>query len=239
MDAELNSSPSILLDSKTWTIVYKPHGMPTAPLAEGQPGTLLYWYLQQVPEAAAVRGKKAIERGLIHRLDTPTEGLVLIAKTQETYESFQHSQEQDRITKQYEAVCDSAARLDMRDIPRKIESRFRSWGPGAREVRPVFRNDLRFAGAGRDYVTLLESCFSLEDGRLRCVCSLTRGYRHQVRTHLASIGLPIVGDALYNPRYRDLPREDLSGNDIMLLLCATGLIFPDPDSLTTKAFSLR
>ncbi len=223
--------PYVALDSASWTIAFKPHGMPTAPIREGEGGTLLSWYLERVPEAASVSGKKEMERGLIHRLDTPTEGLVLIAKTQETYDFFKEAQEGDSILKRYTALCDRMGGELPENLPYEIISRFRAWGPKGREVRPVFPGDRRFEEAGRDYRTLLESAESAASGRILCVCTLTRGYRHQVRAHLASQGFPIHGDPLYNP----------APGGKVLMLSATGLEFPDPDSPSgaIKSFSLR
>lgn len=242
------SEPAVIRDSPTWSVVFKPHEMPTAPLRSGEAGTLLAWYLGHYPAAECVKGKKTIEKGLIHRLDTPTEGLVLIAKTQETYDAFQEAQGRDLIIKTYSAVCDavegSALNTKSMYITRGIESRFRSWGPGGREVRPVFLQDRRFEGAGRTYTTHIESCEPLGLKKFRILCTLTRGYRHQVRVHLASIGFPIEGDRLYNPLYSGEgpavgdDRRSGSMPSAILRLSAVTLTFPDPDSGSTITISL-
>lgn len=212
--------PLLVRDSESWAVGYKPHGMPTAPLTDGEKGTFLSWFLEQYPPAADVAGRKGIEKGLLHRLDTPTEGLVLVAKTQEAYRALWESQENDLIEKTYRALCLRLAE-GLPDTPRVIESRFRPFGPGSREVRPLFPHDRRYSAAGRDYRTLLEACIPREGGFAECTCRLTRGYRHQVRSHLASLGLPIAGDSLY------APSSSFSGP---LMLCASTLRFPDPDS---------
>jgi len=208
--------------------------MPTAPLRDGEEGTLLAWYLEIDGTASGVIGKKPVERGLVHRLDTPTEGLVLLAKTQGAYESFLRSQAEDLIVKRYRALCDIDSEETLSRAPMALESRFCSLVPWGREVRPVYPDDRRYPTAGRDYRTLIESIQTEPGHRASCVCSLTRGYRHQVRAHLASQGLPIVGDALYNPRWTPPSAEPQSP----LMLSATGLSFPDPDSGSTRLFSL-
>ena len=64
-----------------FVVIKKPRGLPSAPLFEGDEcafmqAAKLYPYLLEVS------GKKAIEHGLVHRIDTETEGLLLIATTQ-------------------------------------------------------------------------------------------------------------------------------------------------------------
>ncbi len=54
----------------------------------------------------------------------------------------------------------------------------------------------------------------------RVMVELETGFRHQVRVHLASVGLPIVGDALYGPT--DQPAA------ARLYLHACALEFPHP-----------
>lgn len=221
-------------------MVFKPHGLPTAPLREDETHTLLGWYLVRFPEAAAVAGKKNIEHGLIHRLDTPTEGLVLIAKNQAAYDKFQEAQSGDLIRKTYQALCDLEGGNDawklVGGLPHTIQSRFRAWGPGGREVRPVFEGDRRYESAGRDYTTILEALDLSLPGKALCRCSLTRGYRHQVRAHLASLHIPIEGDSLYNRLNASAEPENAAAP--VLALSAVSITFPDPDSSASITISL-
>jgi len=222
----MNREPRIVRESDTWALVWKPHDMPTAPLVCNETGTLLEWFLQRFPEASAVRGKKAIEHGLVHRLDTGTEGLVLIAKTQNAFDFFDNAQKASAITKTYRALCsrtpDAAIGPDSR-VPVRIESRFRPWGPGGREVKALFPNDRGYADAKHKYCTLVCSIrhIKIDAGTFYGItCQLDRGARHQVRCHLSQMGYPIIGDSLYNAERFDVP----------LQLCANGIDFPDPDS---------
>jgi 23S rRNA-/tRNA-specific pseudouridylate synthase len=54
-------------------------------------------------------------------------------------------------------------------------------------------------GSIKKYTDIQEKLSSsLQNKTVYCVgCELTRGYRHQVRVHLAWCGLPIIGDELY------------------------------------------
>ena len=232
---------------------------------------------------AQVRGKKAIEAGLLHRLDTDTRGLVLFAKDQKVYDFLAARQEAGQMIKNYCAFVEpnrvpeidngygfGATELSMlkelsaaqkgiaaqeqvvvqeqiaAQLPLTLESQFRNCGPGAKRVAPVFPGSRHYKKDGRLYTTVIETidilpspidgndtvpetvCESLSPPPLiRLCCRLSRGYRHQVRAHLAAAGLPIVGDPLYAPQGTEAPPE---AAQVSLQLYAVSLAFPDPEN---------
>lgn len=222
--------PRIVEETQSWAVVRKPHGMPSAPLREGEEGTLVSWFLRERPAARSVRGRKPVELGLVHRLDTATGGLVLFAKTQESYDALLVAQNDDRIVKTYVAYCSRCPPMaDVPSVPLTIASRFRAYGPGRKEVRPLFPGMRGYDGAGKDYVTTITRADSLGNGIWSMTCVIARGYRHQIRSHLSWLGFPILGDALYNPSPDGSPRLELH---------AVSISFPDPDSGSTIYVSL-
>lgn len=240
----MTAIPRIALETPSWALLEKPHGMPSAPLREGEAGTLLGAFLAGRPEAAGVTGRKAVERGLLHRLDTGTAGLVLVAKTQAAYDFLLGAQRDGRIEKTYVAFCTPEREVFGNDkLPFRFESRFRAYGPGRKMVRPLFRGERGFDDAGTDYGTVILEARKIEDpaaaGRLiiRMRCALTRGYRHQVRAHLAWLGCPIAGDEIYNPG-PPVYEDPASGRELPLQLYAPGISFPDPDTGQPVSFSL-
>lgn len=245
------TQPRIVRESPLWAVLDKPHLMPSAPLAPDEEGTLLGWFLDLRPEASAVIGRKAIERGLLHRLDTGTSGLVLVAKTQEAHDFLLEAQKRGEIRKSYYAFCTRAEPGDQSRFsdaivpPLVVRSRFRAFGPGRREVRPLFPGQRGYEEAGTDYETVVETFETVDDPSASGAaifgigCALVRGYRHQVRAHLASLGFPIAGDPLYNasgPFWEGGLRAP--GREIPLQLYAPGISFPDPDSGLPVSVSL-
>lgn len=225
-DFAYKNKPLILFEEERYAVLYKPRGMPTAPLRSMEKNSLLYWFLTLRPKAAGVFGKKKIEAGLIHRLDTPTCGLVLIAKTQKAFNAIHLMQERNLIEKTYFAFTEKSAS----QIPPVIESQFRAFGPKGRKTVPVFRSSKRFEPGKKTYHTKILEI--KEAGTKSAVtCSLTQGFRHQVRTHLASAGMPICGDALYSPFFdTDFPntlQKDIVRHLYPLQLYAVGITFPD------------
>lgn len=226
--------PFVVHESKTWCLVHKPHKMPTAPLHENEENTLVSWFLSQYPEGFNVKGRKSIEKGLIHRLDTDTSGLVLFALNQNTFDIFLEAQKKGEIIKNYHAFCSIDSLFDqsiLSKTPFLVTGRFKAWGPGRKKVRTVQIGMKGYEKAGEEYNTRIISithnanCYSVS-------CELSKGFRHQVRVHLSDLGLPIMGDVLYNTNV------SLSTNCIPLQLHAIGISFFDPDSLTKVSFSL-
>jgi 23S rRNA pseudouridine1911/1915/1917 synthase len=92
-----------------------------------------------------------------------------------------------------------------------IESFFRPWGRGRKAVRPVMekRNNREIVSdSGAYYRTEILDCESippatirgapgLGEGRYMFKLRILRGFRHQIRCHLAWIGEPILNDTLY------------------------------------------
>ena len=206
-------------------VVDKPSGLPSAPLREGEDSALTR-LVARFPELAGVRGRKEVECGLVHRLDTATSGLLLVAARQDFYDRIIAEQDAGRFVKSYAAECDviisappcegfpsrpqqaavgnwlaSGGPASGGDgLELTVTSRFRPWGPHGREVRPVAEDSrlgARKKAAPGFYQT--ELSLSLRD-RAGChaCCRIRRGYRHQVRCHLAWLGFPVRGDRLYN-----------------------------------------
>ncbi|AEJ19725.1 pseudouridine synthase [Gracilinema caldarium] len=244
--------PFIVASSNSYLIIYKPPGLATAPLVKGEQYTLVSWCVTRFPEVGDVVGKKAIEGGLLHRLDTDTNGLVLFARNQAAYENLLEQQAYGRILKQYRAWCqmwDAEKTLigpgfppppvqlvPPLSQPLEVASLFRPYGPGRKQVRPVVSRTQKglTLDHGQPYKTLIRSIEREEHASTIYLLDvqIERGFRHQIRCHLAWLGFPIVGDPLYNPRYSLGPCKHL------LALQAYGLEFLDPDTRQPVAYSL-
>ena len=208
----------------SFLIIKKPRGMPSAPLSEGEKNCAVSVAASLFPSLKNVKGKKPYEYGLIHRLDTEASGLLLIAATDEAYAFFSEAQKKGDFIKTYRALCSddegNAARLggfpkpvSMRPLKAGDEfsasSYFRAYGRGRKSVRPVTEdsNAAALKKKGRAlYTTHIKIAERTREGVIT-ECSIARGFRHQVRCHLAWNGLPVVGDELYNARFGGGPLE--------------------------------
>jgi len=194
-------------------VISKPSGLPTAPLSAQDTNNALYLAAQTYPEILSVNGKKEIEHGLIHRIDTVTEGLILIATTQNAYENFINQQKNNNFTKFYTAICqkNQNKKEGFPDFPQqnifyqnefKIQSYFRYFGPGRKEVRPVPIESLNTTQQkkveGTSIYTTNIKIISQQNDTVKVECNITKGFKHQVRCHLAWANLPIKNDPIYN-----------------------------------------
>ena len=118
----------------------------------------------------------------------------------------------------------------------KIESRFRPYGPGSKRVACLLSS---YPGTMKAwtkdlYSTQITAAYPGETGLL-VDARLTRGFRHQVRAHLAWLGLSLQGDTLYG---EGEDRDDIPANRAGLRLLAYALSFTDPDSGTNCTITL-
>jgi 23S rRNA pseudouridine1911/1915/1917 synthase len=175
----------VLYEDDVLVAVNKPAGMPSHALRAEETGTLANFLLARYPETAGV-GSSRLESGLLHRLDTDTSGVLLAARTATAYAALRSRFRTHRVLKEYLAVVDGriAERGEIRACiahhrnPRKMQVAASESGAG----RPAATMYVPIACATRH--TLLRVC-------------IRTGVRHQIRVHLASIGHPITGDALY------------------------------------------
>ncbi len=196
----------IVFSDEDLLVAYKPPGLPTVPLKSSSGDSLLSILALEYPEVLQCHGKNEWEGGILHRLDTPTRGLVIAARNQETYDYLYNEQRQGRIVKTYRAIVSEREHClegfppfpfqSPEETSVVIESRFRPFGPKGSSVRPVAEGK-RFQD-GKIYQTKVvkEQDFAL-------LCTITNGFRHQIRTHLSWSGYPIVGDDRYGGKAND------------------------------------
>ena len=243
----MDGKPFILDETEDFAVVYKPPCMHCAPLSRekitsNNSGTLLEWYAEIFPPVAGLSGRKEGEGGLLHRLDFETQGLVLFAKNQQSLDNLINQQNDGNFIKEYSVICDffyspptaassfppppfDAVKNGFSQTPFTIESYFRPFGPGRKQVRPVTETDSkkRITSAAKDrggfYRTEIINVESRESF-YSFAARLKRGFRHQIRCHLAWVGCPVLNDPLYGN----------ASADGHLALKADRLSFADPKS---------
>ena len=189
----------VIYEDKDLLVFYKPAGLPTVPLKNGEGDTLLSECALSYPEILSPWGRNSWEGSIIHRLDTPTSGLVLAPRNKEFYDYLSFLQSEDKILKTYRAeVSEMEEKMEgfescpysfSEDGYVKIVSSFRPYGPKGASVRPLLK---RREGDERQYETEVRR---VDENNVECV--IKRGFRHQIRCHLSWLDLPIIGDQRY------------------------------------------
>ena len=231
-----NTRPVIHYEDSHIIVAEKPHGLPTAPLKTDDNNNLVTFVLENFPQAKLVLGKKNIEYGLLHRLDTDTHGLVVFALTQQAYDFLQSEQESGNFFKTYTAFCSGPKAGEQKQGEFIIESYFRPYGENRKKVLPVSAEDFETKKYSAKkcapdlYRTVVKSIEPEQKNYYKITCCIKRGFRHQIRAHLAWINYPIISDRLYN--------EKVENPQIPLQLHASAVSFAHPATGERLLFSL-
>jgi 23S rRNA pseudouridine1911/1915/1917 synthase len=184
-------------------VVDKPAGLVVHPASGHATGTLVHGLL-----AHDIAGGEAARPGIVHRLDRDTSGLMVVARSQEAYARLQDLVRSRALERHYTALVVGR--------PRSRSGRVEA--PIGRDRRDPLRQSLD-TDKPREAITYFEVREVLERHTLLDV-RLETGRTHQIRVHLAAIGLPVAGDTVYGrPRELSLERQ---------FLHAGRLAFPHP-----------
>ena len=213
---QLQSEPTlpfaetVLYQDEHLLVADKPHFMPVTPSGR---------YLQQTLLVRLKRRLDLPELSPLHRIDRDTAGLVLFSVQQRTRGAYQALFRDRQITKHYDAVA--PWRPDV-PFPRDHRSRL--------EESPQFFRMHEVPGDPNSH-TRMQVLQVAGDWALYRLSPIT-GKRHQLRVHMAALGLPLRNDPFY-PVVNDAPEGDYSRP---LQLLARSLEFVDPLTRGPRVF---
>ena len=187
--AEPDLALEVRLERADLVVVNKPAGMPSAPLRNSERGTLCAALLARYPEMQGV-GYRAREPGIVHRLDIQTSGLVVAARSAVAFTRLTRALELEALHKRYLALVAPQGLPEAGEIALAL-------APDAahpERVRVLEAGDL--SGYARQKTTRYRV---LQRSARHALVEIEVGsaFRHQIRAHLAAIGHPILGDAVY------------------------------------------
>ena len=178
------ASVQVLYEDDHLLVVDKPAGLSVHPGAGERKRTLA----GQLLSLGAVGGPDPDRPGIVHRLDRDTAGALLVARSVRAHSALQDAIRKREVERRYLAL--------VRGRPQSHSGRIDA--PIGRDRRAPTRRSLD-TDEPRDAVTHFEVLETLVEHAFLEV-RLESGRTHQIRVHLAAIGLPVSGDVQYGVR---------------------------------------
>jgi 23S rRNA pseudouridine1911/1915/1917 synthase len=180
-------------------VIDKPAGLVVHPAAGHQRGTLVHALLHHCRDLAGIGG--ALRPGIVHRLDKDTSGLLVVAKSDAAHRALTQQFRERSVDREYLALVRGSPGAETGTVDAEIRRH-----PSDRKR---FTADPRVRqGEARRAVTHWSVARRLGEFALLRV-RLETGRTHQIRVHLASVGLPVAGDPVYGGGRRPASRLGL------------------------------
>lgn len=187
----------VIYEDDDLAVVNKPAGMMVhagagATEDERNRGTLVNALLHRFATLSGVGGE--LRPGIVHRLDKETSGLIVVAKNDIAHRKLSAEFSGRKVKKTYVTLVHGWLKNDKGTISSPISR------DAVRRIRMTTRRS-----SGREAITkyTVEKKIESEFGKFTLLkIKIETGRTHQIRVHMASLGHPVVGDALYGA-----PRE--------------------------------
>jgi 23S rRNA pseudouridine1911/1915/1917 synthase len=201
----------ILYDEEEFMVIHKKPGIACHSGPGDDQPSLVNGLLYQFKELSSVGGER--RPGIVHRLDKPTEGVLLIAKSDRAHAALSKLFQERKVKKEYNAWV----------LQSPVEALGTIRFPIGRH--PVERIKMCVREDGREAIThyKTEQIIQTQTGRKFSFLSvqIETGRTHQIRVHLQKIGCPVVGDSLYSRSAKEYAQYGM-------LLFSRQISFPHP-----------
>lgn len=178
----------IVYEDADLLVVNKPKGMVVHPAPGNPDGTLVNALLYHCAgELSGIGG--AIRPGIVHRIDKDTSGLLVVAKNDTAHQKLSAQLSVHAMHRVYRAVVYGNLKEDEGFVEAPLGR-----DPRDRKKMAVLPGDAaaRYAYTGWQVLERFGTFTYI-------ACKLKTGRTHQIRVHMASIGHPLAGDAVYGP----------------------------------------
>lgn len=183
----------ILYEDNAFLVIDKPAGVVVHPAPGNHEGTVVNALIGRYPSMAKdFENEDASRPGIVHRLDKDTSGCLAVAKTVEAKFKLGSAFADRKTGKTYLAVC--------RGVPKQISGELKNLigrHPVNRQKMAIVERNGKEAHSA--YRVIAQK--TIDGIPLALIeVKIFTGRTHQIRVHLSSIGLPIIGDELYGNR---------------------------------------
>ena len=191
---EFSGAMEVVYEDAGMVVINKPPGVASHPSRGRESGTVLDWFRLTFPHAC--RAFDSERPGLVHRLDADTSGALMLGKTPAAQRALSEQLRLKEAGKVYLACVEGAPAEEKAVVDAPLGR------------HPADRLRMAIVGRGRAARTSYEVLAATGPYALLAVRPET-GRTHQIRVHLAAIGHPIVGDAVYGRASELIGRQAL------------------------------
>jgi len=203
----------IVKETDEYIVINKPAGLLMHGTERDGRVSVVDWLLNKYPKVAKV-GEDPNRPGIVHRLDKDVSGLVVLAKTQDSFDNLKKQFQKRTINKRYRALVYGEV------IPSEGEIRFRL-SRSAKGYRMAARPENQ---DGKSAITEFSVEKRFHNYTLLSLLIKT-GRTHQIRAHCAAYNHPVVGDDLYGTNKDKIANKKFKLGRVFL--AATDLAFSD------------
>tara|TARA_Y100001970_G_C14218419_1_gene851069 strand:+ start:154 stop:1131 length:978 start_codon:yes stop_codon:yes gene_type:complete len=214
---------NILEETEDYLVINKPAGLLVHQTEALEKYTLTNWLCKRNPGITSV-GEDSLRPGIVHRLDKPASGVMVIAKNQQMFLHLKKQFQERSIKKEYTVLVHGVVEQEYGQIDFEIAR-----GKEGKMVSRPKTNELSLKNIakvqkGKDALTE----FSVEKTFSRFTLlnvKIHSGRTHQIRVHMLAYNHPVVGDTLYYNK-RNNKKHDIDLGRLFLhasSLCFTTL----------------
>lgn len=187
-------------------VLVKPAGVVVHPAPGAETGTLVHGLIARGYFSEGL--DHAVRPGIVHRLDKATSGVMVVARTAAAREALKKQFAEHTIDREYVAIC----------VGRAKTATYRTLHGRDAHDRKRFTSRVKTGKVAVTHVSLLESFAHASLVR----ATLETGRTHQIRMHLSEAKTPVLGDAVYGKRAKEIDHQALHARVLGFVHPTTG-----------------